>query len=223
MKIKNKLWVLPIILFIGFIVNSCDGVEDNECPNCKSGHCFTHCVNENCPVHDCNNHNIIACDVCTPKCEQRGWAIDDEIEQCGKYECICGPKVYGYINSIPVYRVKAVSNDQMDGVYIKLEIAYNGMNPMYKLKINSANLSAFHIVDGFDECILGDDGRYFFEIPYNVDSEDMKNTLDICGRFVLPDIALVKNAIIMAEAKAFSDMVIAQQNRKRIMSGTLLV
>ena len=68
MENMKKLWILTIILVSGFIVNSCGGNEDNSCPTCENGqHCETHCVNENCNVHDCKNHNVIACDECTPK------------------------------------------------------------------------------------------------------------------------------------------------------------
>jgi hypothetical protein len=66
---KRNLLILVIILLIGFIVNSCGGDEENECSICNSGqHCYTHCVNENCPVHDCNNHNKNECTICNPLC-----------------------------------------------------------------------------------------------------------------------------------------------------------
>jgi hypothetical protein len=65
---KRNLLVLAVILLIGFIVNSCGG-EENECSICKNGqHCNTHCVNENCPVHDCKNHNKNECSICNPIC-----------------------------------------------------------------------------------------------------------------------------------------------------------
>ena len=66
---KRNLLILAIVLLIGFIVNSCGGDEENECSICKNGqHCYTHCVNENCPVHDCKNHKKNECSICSPIC-----------------------------------------------------------------------------------------------------------------------------------------------------------
>jgi len=66
---KRNLLILVIILLIGFIVNSCGGDEENECSICKNGqHCYTHCVNEYCNVHDCKNHNKNECPICNPIC-----------------------------------------------------------------------------------------------------------------------------------------------------------
>ena len=68
MKNIKKLWILTIILVLGFIVNSCGGDEENACQTCKNEqHCEIHCVDQNCIVHDCKNHDVIDCDICTPK------------------------------------------------------------------------------------------------------------------------------------------------------------
>ena len=215
MIIKNKFWILAIILLMGFIVNSCDGDDDNYCPICKSDqHCYTHCVNENCPIHNCENHNIFACDICTPKCEHKGWAIDDEAEPCGKYGCICGPKVYCYINSIPVYRVKAVSDEQMSGVFEKLEAAYNGMNPTYKPKINAMNVAAFHMIS------VG--GTYnknskIFTLMYSFTTNQMIDELDDNARFEIAQLQQKYKAIRMVEAKVFSNIVTTQLNIKGLV------
>ena len=65
---KRNLLILVIILLIGFITNSCID-DENECSICKNGqHCNTHCVIENCPVHDCKNHNKNECPICNPMC-----------------------------------------------------------------------------------------------------------------------------------------------------------
>jgi len=89
---KRNLLILVIILLIGFIVNSC-GDDENECSICKSGHhCYTHCVNENCNVHDCENHNKSACDVCNPKCKCPEGTIHfiGDIMQCAsENNCNC--------------------------------------------------------------------------------------------------------------------------------------
>ena len=68
MKNSKKLWILAIILVLGFIANSCGSNGDNGCPTCENGqHCETHCVDHNCIIHDCKNHDVIECDICTPK------------------------------------------------------------------------------------------------------------------------------------------------------------
>jgi len=206
MKIKNKLWILAIILLLSFIVNSCDGDKDNECPICKSVHCYTHCV-----VHDCENHNIIACDVCTLKCEHKGWAIDDdEAEVCGKYECVCGPTVYGYINGIPVYRMSTVTDEQMKTkdiadrvVFAKLEAAYEAMENEIddkgtspKSRVNTTNINAFHMTDAGN---IYENNEKVVYMAFNV--TNMTARLNSYARNYFVQLQQKQNAIRMAEAK----------------------
>jgi len=89
---KRNLLILVIILLIGFITNSCSD-DENECSFCKNGqHCNTHCVIENCPVHDCKNHNKSACDVCNQKCkcpEDTIHFIGDIMQCASENNCNC--------------------------------------------------------------------------------------------------------------------------------------
>jgi len=114
---KRNLLILVIILLIGFIVNSCGDDEESECSICKSGqHCYTHCVNENCNVHDCENHNINECPVCNPICNLGAHLGIDET--CNGNNCTlqdhrnAAQKIAFPDNGVgrPIYRYGKLSN-----------------------------------------------------------------------------------------------------------------
>jgi len=125
---KRNLLILVIILLIGFITNSCSD-DENGCSICKNGqHCNTHCVIENCPVHDCKNHSKSACDVCNPKCkcpEGTIHFIGDTMECISEINCNCehgnfsGARVQGFA----VTNRQNVENVEFDVMIEKINTA----------------------------------------------------------------------------------------------------
>jgi len=167
---KRNLLVLAIILLIGFIVNSCGGDEENECSICKNGqHCYTHCVNENCNVHDCKNHNKNECPICNPICD-----LGEHLgvgETCNGINCTL--KDYRTVDmkneshndyfQWPIYRVGALSNygeNDLTTTVGNILTGYKGLNPLIELvNLKNSSLEQVHITynapSGLLEAVFG--------------------------------------------------------------------
>ena len=154
---KRNWLILIIILLIGFIVNSCIGDEEKECSICKSGqHCYTHCVNENCNVHDCKNHNKNECPICNPICnlgEHLGIG-----ETCNGINCTL--KDYRTVDmkdeshndyfQWSIYRVGALSNYGTNGADLTATVpnilaGYKGVSVGLVPYLKASSLSEIHI------------------------------------------------------------------------------
>jgi len=109
MKIKNKLWVLVIILLIGFIVNSCDGNDEKQ----KYCECNPKEHNEGeecCTGNGCNCTIILNCDCPKDTIHLIG-------ENCrGPLNCECELNVVGVRAIVPNKATNGMIITNRDGI-----------------------------------------------------------------------------------------------------------
>ena len=114
----------------------------------------------------------------------------DDPCKCGAVDCSSTTKTYGYIvldgggGNIPIYRVKAVTEAQMDGVVAKVQAGYNGVNGVVKPKINTNNVNAIHITN--DEWEIYELTSKIIKIPYIFTSDEMRVALQDIATYDIP-------------------------------------
>ena len=119
-----------------------------------------------------------------PKCECPNGTVHLVGETCCNYDdCVCTQyplQEYGKINGIPVYR-EGITHAQMNGVFAKLEAAYNNVKDFQEVQagFTTNKVSAIYMTESTNSCTADTEnaGKYIIRLRYSWESDKLETLI----------------------------------------------